>query len=228
MSLTFAEWPPQDSISTPNPRSTKNPHNKSQQAPQFKRRTTRRMRRDQQNEDPDEKKYEDYSNPSPELTDNIYETSLDGSLGDFPPKPASASNEKKIPVKSPDAAAPQEDEDVDVNTYKLLGNGSDENDHAEFEYQQYLKSYKNWGLPGNPYNMNNQGNKTNKSGNAGVSTGNTNEDLLKKLNYMIHLLEEQKDEKTNNVTEEVILYVFLGIFIIFIVDSFSKSGKYVR
>ena len=45
---------------------------------------------------------------------------------------------------------------------------------------------------------------------------------------MIHLLEEQKDEKTNNVTEEVILYVFLGIFIIFVVDSFSKSGKYVR
>lgn len=52
--------------------------------------------------------------------------------------------------------------------------------------------------------------------------------LLQKLNYMIHLLEEQQDEKTHSVTEEVILYSFLGIFIIFIVDSFSKVGKYTR
>uniref|UniRef100_A0A6C0AZS6 Uncharacterized protein n=1 Tax=viral metagenome TaxID=1070528 RepID=A0A6C0AZS6_9ZZZZ len=52
--------------------------------------------------------------------------------------------------------------------------------------------------------------------------------LLDKLNYMIHLLEEQQDEKTNNVTEEVILYCFLGIFIIFVADSFVRVGKYVR
>jgi hypothetical protein len=58
---------------------------------------------------------------------------------------------------------------------------------------------------------------------------NTSHDaMLQKINYMIHLLEEQQDEKTNNVTEEVILYSFLGIFIIFIVDSFVKVGKYVR
>lgn len=226
MSLTFAEWPPQDNIATPNPR-TKNPHQKSQQAqqaPQFKRRTTRRVRPQQQNEDPDKKEYKDYSAPSSELTNNIYETPLDGSLGDFPPKPSSVSNERRETTKTQDVTITEEDEEVDVNTYKLLGNGSDENDHAEFEYQQYLKSYKNWGLPGNPFNQNKPNNNTN---NAPVNT-NANEDLLKKLNYMIHLLEEQKDEKTNNVTEEVILYVFLGIFIIFIVDSFSKSGKYVR
>jgi hypothetical protein len=52
--------------------------------------------------------------------------------------------------------------------------------------------------------------------------------LLEKLNYMIHLLEEQQDERTGNVTEEVILYCFLGIFIIFVVDSFVRVGKYVR
>ena len=51
---------------------------------------------------------------------------------------------------------------------------------------------------------------------------------MKKLNYMIHLLEEQQDERTSNVTEEVIMYSFLGIFIIFIVDSFVRVGKYVR
>lgn len=52
--------------------------------------------------------------------------------------------------------------------------------------------------------------------------------LLKKLNYMITLLEDQQDEKTNNVTEEVILYSFLGIFIIFIADTFVRAGKYTR
>jgi hypothetical protein len=62
-----------------------------------------------------------------------------------------------------------------------------------------------------------------------TSNSNTNKDqLLDKLNYMIHLLEEQKDEKTGHVIEEVILYSFLGIFIIFIVDSFARAGKYTR
>ena len=53
-------------------------------------------------------------------------------------------------------------------------------------------------------------------------------DLIKKLNYMIHLLEENKDEKTENITEELILYSFLGIFVIFVVDSFARAGKYTR
>lgn len=55
-----------------------------------------------------------------------------------------------------------------------------------------------------------------------------NQVLMEKLNYMINLLEEQQDQKTNNVTEEVVLYSFLGIFIIFVVDSFARVGKYVR
>jgi len=52
--------------------------------------------------------------------------------------------------------------------------------------------------------------------------------LLAKLNYMIHLLEEQRDERTGHVTEEIILYCFLGIFMIFMIDSFARVGKYVR
>ena len=52
--------------------------------------------------------------------------------------------------------------------------------------------------------------------------------LLEKLNYMIYLLEEQKDEKTGQVTEELILYVFLGVFVLFVLDSFFKTGKYSR
>ena len=52
--------------------------------------------------------------------------------------------------------------------------------------------------------------------------------LLEKLNYMIHLLEEKQDERTHHVAEEVVLYGFLGIFVIFIVDSFTRVGKYTR
>ena len=61
---------------------------------------------------------------------------------------------------------------------------------------------------------------------SGVNT--TNNDLITKLNYMIKLLEEEKDIKQNTVTEELILYLFLGIFIIFIIDSFARASKYVR
>ena len=57
---------------------------------------------------------------------------------------------------------------------------------------------------------------------------NNRDQILEKLNRMIHLLEEQKDEKTGHVIEEVILYSFLGVFIIFIVDSFARAGKYTR
>lgn len=53
--------------------------------------------------------------------------------------------------------------------------------------------------------------------------------VMEKMNYMIHLLEEQKDEKSGSVVEELILYGFLGVFMIFMVDSFAKVGrKYTR
>jgi hypothetical protein len=52
--------------------------------------------------------------------------------------------------------------------------------------------------------------------------------LLQKLDHIISLLEDQQDAKTGHVTEELVLYCFLGVFIIFIVDSFARAGKYVR
>jgi hypothetical protein len=53
--------------------------------------------------------------------------------------------------------------------------------------------------------------------------------IWEKLNYMTLLLEEQRIERTNFITEEFVLYMFLGIFMIYIVDGFSRtSGKYVR
>jgi hypothetical protein len=53
-------------------------------------------------------------------------------------------------------------------------------------------------------------------------------DLLDKLNYIIGLLENQQDEKTNNVVEDLLIYSLLGCFIIFIIDKFVSVGKYVR
>ena len=64
------------------------------------------------------------------------------------------------------------------------------------------------------------------AGTGGAASGS--DKMMEKINYMIHLLEEGQSEKTNNITEEFILYTFLGVFIIFIVDSFSRGGKYVR
>ena len=57
---------------------------------------------------------------------------------------------------------------------------------------------------------------------------NNRDDLMKKLNYLIHMMEEQKDEKTQNVTEELVLYLFLGVFMIFTIDSFARASKYTR
>ena len=62
----------------------------------------------------------------------------------------------------------------------------------------------------------------------GTSNLLNNTDLLSKLDYIVHLLEEQRNEKTNTITEELILYLFLGIFIIFVLDSFARASKYVR
>jgi len=61
-----------------------------------------------------------------------------------------------------------------------------------------------------------------------IQSGFADNKIMEKINYMIHMLEEQQNEKTNNVTEEFLLYTFLGVFIIFIVDSFARAGKYTR
>ena len=54
------------------------------------------------------------------------------------------------------------------------------------------------------------------------------DEILQKMNHIIQMLEDQQDEKTGSVTEELILYCFLGVFVIFVVDSFVRAGKYVR
>ena len=93
------------------------------------------------------------------------------------------------------------------------------NDHSAEIYGNYNKSYdriKNKGAQ--PYYSN-----------MGIGNGNGLDDkMMEKINYMIHLLEEQQHEKTNNITEEFLLYTFLGVFVIYVVDSFARTGKYIR
>ena len=79
---------------------------------------------------------------------------------------------------------------------------------------QYYKQYA-------PYNYNRLANELS-------SPGANNDEFIEKLNYIIHLLEEQHSERTEHVMEELVLYCFLGVFIIFIVDSFARAGKYTR
>jgi hypothetical protein len=64
--------------------------------------------------------------------------------------------------------------------------------------------------------------------NSSSSRSSEEDPITSKLNYMINLLEQSQDERTSNVFEEVILYSFLGIFVIFMIDSFTRVGKYVR
>jgi hypothetical protein len=112
------------------------------------------------------------------------------------------------------------DNNLDLNNFN--SNYAD-NKSAEEYYSKYLPGINNLAQ-----------NKLNKmyyqaaNQSEPIQQPYTNDVLLQKINYMINLLEEQQDEKTNNVTEEVVLYSFLGIFIIFVVDSFARVGKYTR
>jgi hypothetical protein len=53
-------------------------------------------------------------------------------------------------------------------------------------------------------------------------------EMLSKLNNIIELFEDQKEIKTGQKNEEIILYCFLGVFVIYIMDSFVSIGKYSR
>ena len=65
-------------------------------------------------------------------------------------------------------------------------------------------------------------------GGGGGNMSGTNAALIEKLNYIIHMLEEKKEEKTGHVIEELVLYCFLGVFIIFVVDTFTRAANVGR
>lgn len=95
------------------------------------------------------------------------------------------------------------DNDINVEGFNQM----DENTWNENYYQQYI-------TPNHKQPINND------------SSGN--QEILDKLDYLIHSFETSEDLKKESTTEDVVLYCFLGIFMIFTVDSFVKVGKYVR
>lgn len=105
-------------------------------------------------------------------------------------------------------------DNLDLNNYNNYGDSKT----IEEYYKNVIPGYRN--QVNRPYY-----NSINKQDNQQYVDQDI---LIQKLNYMISLLEDQQDEKTSNVTEEVVLYSFLGIFIIFIADTFVRAGKYVR
>ena len=159
-------------------------------------------------------------------------------LGDFnPPPPAESAGVNRtesmqsmnsgfrgLVGRSPE---PNDESQNDFDLNNINSNYGDDKSVEEY-YNKILPGYKNSKNNNSPYK--NAANKPYYKGSAEQqSFSNPSEDVvMQKLNYMINLLEEQQDVKTNNVTEEVVLYSFLGIFIIFVVDSFARAGKYVR
>ena len=130
-------------------------------------------------------------------------------------------NMYKVLGKSPEPL--YDDNNLELNNYRVNYGDNKSID----EYYKKMLPNMNSGFQRNPVNKQYYNNEVQMQG-YGNNTQNSQDLLLQKLNYMINLLEEKQDEKTNNVMEEVVLYSFLGIFIIFVVDSFARVGKYVR
>ena len=135
----------------------------------------------------------------------------------FPDKPVSMGGERK---KQEGFSVPQPINDEELQLQELQSAFMNEDQVKEY-YKKLVPSHKNYS------SSSSSSSKPNFSTNS-YSSNDNNQVLIEKLNYMINLLEEQQDQKTGSVTEEVVLYSFLGVFIIFVIDSFSKVGKYVR
>ena len=153
-------------------------------------------------------KAEEFLNSMKNMQENMEEIDGDGEgLANFNPPPKAELT--KIPediVENLDNQnslnQPADDGAVTVEGYNNLNN-----DVMKSYYDSYVPYYNN------PQNQ---------------STFQNKDELMKKLNYLIHLMEENKDEPNKNVTEELVLYMFLGVFTIFVIDSFARAGKYTR
>ena len=151
---------------------------------------------------------------------------------EFPAKPVSMGGERKknegMTNMGEDNFIPQPADDDDLKLQELQNafmNDAQVRDYYRKLVPNYNHSYNSVTKSENNKNYH----SSESSGFPTTSSQNvSNNILIEKLNYMINLLEEQQDQKTGSVTEEVVLYSFLGVFIIFVVDSFTKVGKYVR
>jgi hypothetical protein len=145
---------------------------------------------------------------------------------DFPDNPISMGGERTKTIEGMSNVNENTPQPIDNDTMELQELQSAFMNDAQVRdyYRKLMPTHNNNStMPKNNKHSNNY-----TSNSSSVNFNDTNQVLFDKLNYVINLLEEQQDQKTNNVAEEVVLYSFLGIFIIFIVDGFTKVGKYVR
>ena len=150
---------------------------------------------------------------------------------EFPSKPLSVGGERTKGKEGmsvmDDGLVPKPMDNDDLKLQELQSaymNDAQVRDYYRKLVPNYNATNKNTNIEHNKqYNS-----SANSSANSSNVTSDSNQVLIEKLNYMINLLEEQQDQKTGSVTEEVVLYSFLGVFIIFVVDSFARVGKYVR
>ena len=138
-------------------------------------------------------------------TETTETTGMDESESDLADyHPTNSNHEISEQVQHQSAGTAQDDGVVTRENFENLPST-----YARQYYQQYA-----------PYN------------NLSLSSSSTadvpKDEILQKMNHIIQMLEDQQDEKTGSVTEELILYCFLGVFVIFVVDSFVRAGKYVR
>jgi hypothetical protein len=150
-----------------------------------------------------------------------------------PPKPVSIGSTKTNPldtsVETPPARASSSNgPGLELNNLKF---NYPEPSDVETYYQKYLNpmTTKQEGYTNRPAAVVVPSTTASTQG-ASITPYPTHTDktLTDKINYMIHLLEDKQDVKSNSRVEEIGLYCLLGIFTIFLVDSFSRVGKYVR
>ena len=154
------------------------------------------------------------------LADFNFSSPNNASNGQFPPHPQMnyrgninhpSSSEMKYNIEIPGKS------NINSNPIPIPSNNKQSitNDNYEQQQTSYVKQYYQQYAP--YFNqMSKELNDTPKG------------EIVEKLNYIIRILEEQQDTKTGHVLEELVLYFFLGIFVIFVVDSFARAGKYVR
>jgi len=164
------------------------------------------------------------------ILNKITSFSADDKLGDFNPMPYPTNITKKNadqilsadePVNNgenplmPKTGKPEFSANPKPVYYKAAENAS--------QYANYKDAYGREGL------TTTGGVKEPYYSKMGINgTGLGGDKVMDRLNYMTQMLESIQMEKTNHVTEEFVLYSLLGVFMIYIVDGFSRGGKYVR
>jgi hypothetical protein len=112
------------------------------------------------------------------------------------------------------SGAPKKDAAAANTTTSPFSTNSKSSTYASQYYEQFV-----------PYAESLANQLASGGGGGANNLSGTNTALIEKLNYIIHMLEEKKDEKTGHVIEELVLYCFLGIFIIFVVDTFTHAAS---